>query len=73
MSHHRGGCTCGSPVMSANSGYPDVRYIHAATLDDQGTFVPQRVVWRSERQPWDHLDPDLGWPGLAAPIRALVP
>jgi hypothetical protein len=52
--------TCGSPVTSVNSGYPDVRYIHAATLDDPWRFVPERVVWGSERQPWDHLDPSLG-------------
>ena len=51
--------TCGSPVMSVNSGYPDKRYIHAATLDDPSVFVPEKVVWESERQTWDHLDPKL--------------
>lgn len=51
--------TCGSPVMSHNSGYPDVRYLHAATLDDPTQFEPEKVVFSSERQPWDHLDPAL--------------
>jgi hypothetical protein len=50
---------CGSPVMSSNSGYPNVRYVHAATLDELSRFVPEKIVWGAERQAWDHLDPKL--------------
>ena len=56
----RGFCgRCGSPVMNKNSGYPQSRYLHAATLDDPGVFHPDRVVFRSAAQPWDYIDPDL--------------
>lgn len=51
--------SCGSPVLSVNSGFPDARYVHAATLDDPGRFVPSQVVWASEQQPWDAFDPGL--------------
>jgi hypothetical protein len=51
--------TCGSPVMSANSGYPDVRYIHIA--------LQQSGAGRAATPPRRRT------PGLAASVRALVP
>lgn len=50
---------CGSPVTSHGSGYPDLRYIHAATLDDPTQLEPEKIVFSLERQPWGHLDPAL--------------
>ena len=56
----RGFCpTCGSPVMAKNSGVPDLRFIHAASLDDPALFKPESAVWTSAAQPWDEIDPDL--------------
>lgn len=54
--------TCGSPVLKTSSGFPDLVFFHAATLDDPSIFRPEAVVWHSARQPWDHLDP-------AVPVR----
>jgi len=50
---------CGSPVLAMTDQFPDRRYIHASTLDDPSLFRPERVVFRSEGQPWDHMDPAL--------------
>ena len=41
--------------MNINSGYPDSRYFHAATLDDPSTFKPTTVVFREFAQPWDPI------------------
>jgi hypothetical protein len=54
---------CGSPVHKASSGYPDVVFFYAATLDDPSLFKPQAAVWAKSKQPWDHLDPSI-------PVRA---
>jgi hypothetical protein len=50
---------CGSPVMKKSSGYPDIVFFHAATLDAPALFKPRRSVWSRSRQPWDCLDPNL--------------
>jgi hypothetical protein len=50
---------CGSPVLKSSSGYPEMVFLHAATLDDPRLFKPQKVVWTSQAQPWDFVDPDL--------------
>lgn len=49
---------CGSPVLNKNSGYPDSRYIHAATLDDPSLFSPQKAIFSDSAQPWDTVKPD---------------
>lgn len=51
--------TCGSPILKKSSGFPDLVFIHAATLDDPSLFKPQKAVWSSGRQPWDTIDPAL--------------
>lgn len=51
--------TCGNPLVTKSDGYPDVVFIHAASLDDPALFKPQIVVWHSSAQPWDYLDPQL--------------
>jgi hypothetical protein len=48
---------CGSPVFKTSSGYPDIIFFHAATLDDPSSYKPQTVVWITSKQPWDHVDP----------------
>ena len=56
----RGFCPqCGSHVLNQNSGYPDAVFIHAASLDDPGLFVPSMVVYHRYAQEWDHIDPAL--------------
>ncbi|MEP3247453.1 MAG: GFA family protein [Sneathiella sp.] len=51
--------SCGSPVSSRTERFPDRIYIHAATLDDPASFEPQFIVFSSEAQKWDHMDPSL--------------
>ena len=56
----RGFCPqCGSPIMGKTTGYKDILFIHAASLDDPALFKPQKVVWSEFGQPWDYVDPDL--------------
>lgn len=56
----RGFCPdCGSPMMNINSSCPEMRYIHAATLDDPSIFKPTMVVFHRTVQPWDLIDPDI--------------
>lgn len=56
----RGFCpNCGSPVVSKNSGMPDLVFVRAASLDDPGLFKPSLVVYASSSQPWDYVDPAL--------------
>ncbi len=56
----RGFCsTCGSPVLSRNSGMTDMLFVRGGSLDDPSLFKPQMVVWASAGQPWDHMDPAL--------------
>lgn len=50
---------CGSPVLSKSSGYPEIVFVHAASLDDPSVFKPQKVVWSSRKQHWDYTDPEL--------------
>ena len=54
---------CGSPLFKATSGFPDMVFFHAATLDNPASFKPQSVVWTKSKQPWDQIDPTI-------PIRA---
>jgi hypothetical protein len=54
----RGFCpTCGSPVVGATSGLPDVITISAGSLDDPGVFRPQFVCYTSRGHAWDRVDP----------------
>ena len=56
----RGFCsTCGSPILNRSAGYPEVQFIHAASLDDPGLFKPKKLVWSASAQPWDYIDPDI--------------
>jgi len=50
---------CGSPILKKSSGYPEMVFIHAATLDDPSRFSPHTAAWGASRQPWDYLDPAL--------------
>lgn len=56
----RGFCPgCGSPIMGATSGHPDLLLVTAGSLDDPAQFKPQRRVFAAARQPWDYIDPSL--------------
>jgi hypothetical protein len=56
----RGFCPiCGSPVLGASSGMPDVRTIPAGSLDDPNLFKPQFVVYTMRGHKWDLVDPSL--------------
>lgn len=56
----RGFCpACGNPIVNRSSGYPQIRFIHAASLDEPGQFEPAKLAWSANAQPWDYVDPDL--------------
>ncbi|MGH1541224.1 MAG: GFA family protein [Arenicella sp.] len=46
---------CGNPVLKKTTGHPQWLFFHAATLDEPAQFVPDRVVWQEQGQPWDIL------------------
>lgn len=50
---------CGNPVLKKSSGYPEILFFHAATLEDPCLFKPQQVFWNASHQPWDFVNPDL--------------
>jgi hypothetical protein len=47
---------CGTHVFAANTSYP-VTAVHAGTLADPGTFMPQAVIWCQSRRAY-HRFPD---------------
>ena len=56
----RGFCSsCGSPIISRLSAYPDIRIVSATSLDDPAAFIPSRVLWHSSAQTWDLIDESL--------------
>lgn len=56
----RGFCpTCGSSLIGATSGFPDMMTIGAGSLDDPSVFEPGFVVYTSRGHAWDHVDPAL--------------
>jgi hypothetical protein len=56
----RGFCpACGNPIVNKSSGNPQIRFIHAASLDDPGRFKPEKLAYSANAQPWDHVAPDL--------------
>lgn len=50
---------CGSSVYSVNSGFPDLIFLRASSLDDPDIFKPQMVVYTRNAPAWDHMAPDL--------------
>lgn len=56
----RGFCpTCGSAILSRNSGMPGMTFVRASSLDDPDIIAPQMVVYASRAPKWDHMDPSL--------------
>ena len=54
----RGFCpTCGSPLIGATSGLPEMRTISVGSLDDPSVFKPQFVCYTSRGHAWDLIDP----------------
>ena len=51
--------TCGSPAYLTFPDMPEVFVAIAASLDDPSRYRPQKVMWASAGQPWDHHDPAL--------------
>lgn len=51
--------TCGSPILSKTSRFPDRLYFHAATLDDPARFEPAFVVYEENALPWDPVPDSL--------------
>ncbi len=49
--------TCGSRLFSENSGAPEMIGVAAGSFDNSDWFRPQAVLYTSERQDWDPLDP----------------
>jgi hypothetical protein len=51
--------TCGAPLFKTSSGYPDMVFFHAGSLDAPASYAPKAAVWVKSRQPWDPLRADL--------------
>ena len=51
--------TCGSPVYSVNSGFPDLIFPRASSLDDPTVFQPQMRVYTKRQPAWDVMDDSL--------------
>lgn len=62
----RGFCpTCGSRVVSKNSGHPEMMALTAGSLDDPGIFKPGADIFVDKAPSWVHMDPDLPkFPGM---------
>ena len=57
---YRGFCpACGAPVGTRVEAFPDIRPVHAASLDDPSSLEPLADIWTSSAQPWDYLNPAL--------------
>ena len=48
--------TCGNPIHKKSSGYPELLFFHAATLDKPEAFKPEKVFWATSGHAWDVLD-----------------
>jgi hypothetical protein len=56
----RGFCPiCGSPILFKTSGFADLIFLTAGSLDDPNLFEPGMVVFTDSAQSWDHIDPAL--------------
>ena len=56
----RGFCSeCGSQVVGASTGFPDMQPVMAGSLDDPSKFAPQMIVFTTRGHSWDILDPGL--------------
>ncbi|MEM7191912.1 MAG: GFA family protein [Pseudomonadota bacterium] len=57
---HRGFCPkCGTPITTASEALPHVLGIRVGTLDNQGLFSPDIVIWTRSAPDWACIDPDL--------------
>jgi hypothetical protein len=56
----RGFCSsCGSAVLSTNSGMPGMTFVRASSLDDPNVFAPQMNVYVSRAPSWSQPDATL--------------
>ena len=49
---------CGSSVLGHNTGTSGHVTIALGTMDDASDLRTQVVIYRRDRMPWDHLEPD---------------
>jgi hypothetical protein len=45
--------TCGSRLFGENSAFPGMINVNVGTIDDNGWFAPQRVLYSKRRPVWD--------------------
>ncbi len=50
---------CGSPIGMRTDGFPELRGIRAASLDEPSWLSPDANIWTRNAYPWEHLNPDL--------------
>ncbi len=48
--------TCGSPVLSRNSGIPGLVALRASSLDDMDQLSPSLTVYAAQAPVWAHVD-----------------
>jgi len=56
----RGFCrNCGTPIMFRSSGYPEMRFLTAGSLENADAFQPSQLLWHSQGRSWDSVSPEL--------------
>lgn len=56
----RGFCpSCGTPIVLRSSGYPEMRFLTAGSLDEPDAFKPSQLLWHSQGRSWDCVGPGL--------------
>lgn len=47
--------TCGTPMFSASTGGPGIRFVKAGAFDDASWLEPAIECWTSREQPWARI------------------
>jgi hypothetical protein len=50
---------CGSPMLWKFAAFPGLALVMAGSLDDPSGFMPQAVLYASQGNAWDHMNPEL--------------
>lgn len=59
MPTHRNFCeTCGTPVFNTTDKYPEIAFVHAATLEEPSLFKPTQIAFEEDALAWDFKKPE---------------
>lgn len=53
----RGFCgVCGTPILTKSTGFPELVFVRAATLDEPNLFRPTMIIHGNTAPEWDAID-----------------